>query len=199
MILLELRGSTAPYHERLENRLGLFDRVDSRRAYAEVLCRFYGFYASFEEKVNARPEWQSLAFPFADREKQHLLWEDLCNLGFSQEELRRIPICSASDLPELTTFAQILGCCYVLEGATLGGRIISRYFAGSLGLTAATGLSFYSGYREQTGRMWNAFGAFLTDYVRRAGSEEQGPLSKEIIRSACECFEAIERWVCERI
>jgi heme oxygenase len=110
---------------------------------------------------------------------------DLLALG--DRDLARIPRCE--QLPDLDTVPQVLGCLYVIEGATLGGQIITRHLLANLGLTAQAGVAFFAGYGAETGPRWQAFGAMLRGGAQRWGGEE------EIVASANTTFETLESWL----
>lgn len=84
--------------------------------------------------------------------------------------------------------AAALGALYVLEGASLGGRVIARQVARDLALTPDTGLAFFHGYGDKTGEMWNAFGTALDAWVARNG------LATDVIAGASAAFAALEHW-----
>jgi heme oxygenase len=46
------------------------------------------------------------------------------------------------DLPDIEDWPRMLGCLYVLEGATLGGQIISRHLQRTLHIDAINGAAF---------------------------------------------------------
>ena len=58
----------------------------------------------------------------------------------------------ACDGPERQ--AAFLGVIYVLEGSTLGGRLIARHVEPTLGLTDGHGSSYFRGHGEATGALW---------------------------------------------
>ncbi len=64
---------------------------------------------------------------------------------------------------DLTNFDFALGCLYVLEGATLGGQVISRHLA-KLGIGPENGGRFFNGYGARTGEMWKSFQTSATAY-----------------------------------
>jgi heme oxygenase len=101
--------------------------------------------------------------------------------------LEELPLCTG--LPHLNTAEQALGCLYVLEGATLGGQIISRQLRESLGIAAEDGAAFYNGYGSDTGRQWKSFGAAATVFAATCPSYEP------ILTSACDTFECFEQWL----
>ena len=54
----------------------------------------------------------------------------------------------------------VLGCLYVIEGATLGGRELSRLLSpmlDALGLVAPEGRRFFLAYGAAQGPMWRRF------------------------------------------
>lgn len=53
------------------------------------------------------------------------------------------------------TLASFVGVCYVLRGASLGGKVIARHLALTLGLTASHGAAFFAAGEEGgTWREW---------------------------------------------
>jgi heme oxygenase (biliverdin-IX-beta and delta-forming) len=92
------------------------------------------------------------------------------------------------DLPKVETFAQTLGAKYVFEGATLGGRIISRHLRQNLHIMPEKDAAFFNSYGENVGQMWKAFGALTAAHAGLLNSDE------EIIASAQETFTKFEKW-----
>lgn len=92
-------------------------------------------------------------------------------------------------MPELVTIPQVLGCLYVIEGATLGGQIITRHLQANLGITPETGGAFFAGYGVENGVRWQAFGAMITAAAAQFGGED------EIVASANRTFETLELWL----
>jgi heme oxygenase len=78
---------------------------------------------------------------------------------------------------------------YVLEGATLGGRVISRHLA-ARGIGPDTGGAFFAGYGNQTGEMWKSFSAAMGAYAE-AHPESTGRMAE----AADETFILLERWL----
>lgn len=198
MLLHRLRTETAQHHHRLEKRLSLFERVQTIPSYVGILGRFYGFHLAFEDAVGKRPEWNELGFPFEPRRKSGLLARDLAVLGSSADDLLSVEAFPRPKLPTFSSFAQVLGCFYVLEGSTLGSRVISKHFEERLGLRRETGLSFYEGYGEQTGRMWKEFCDLLELFAQSApNAEALDSLSRDATSAARHTFQEIEDWLCE--
>src|ERR1051325_9493262 len=113
-----LRRETRAEHEAIEATLGL-DRDPTLERYREILERFYGFYLPLEREL--------VPLGFSERVKTPLLRADLEALGIDPST---VSLCA--DIPRPCTQPERFGVCYVLEGATLGGQIISRRLQSSL-------------------------------------------------------------------
>lgn len=180
------KRATAEPHLRLERRLDVLSGDTTRRRYADVLAALLGFYAPIERHMVEAPGWARHGMPYEPRLKTPALVADLRVLGHGPEALRARPACR--DLPEIAPFPRLLGCAYVLEGATLGGRVMARSVGPRLGLDASAGLAFHSGYGPRTGAMWKAFRAFANRHVRSEAD------AAAFTAAAGATFDALERW-----
>lgn len=194
-VLTRLRQETRAEHEAVEQVLDLMAPSLSRDGYCQRLKQFYGFYAPLEQALRA---WDDCAKGPADHTglsismraaldtrltKTALLREDLACLGVSVEAL---PLCQS--LPPLARQTEVLGCLYVLEGATLGGRMISQHVRATLGITPAGGGSFFEGYGAGTGQMWQAMRQLLVSGAPDASS------ANEMVASAIATFTGLRGW-----
>jgi heme oxygenase len=191
-ILTRLRAETREAHKDLERILDLTGSAMTRDAYRRRIGQYYGFYNPLEAALRMRCALRddhtgavsSLRVTLDPRlHKTPLLLEDLHHLEVSIDAL---PECH--DLPPLETFADILGCLYVLEGATLGGRMIAQHLHATLGITPSTGGRFFEGYAGETGRMWNAMRQLLTTSAADVAMEN------EIVANANATFTCLRRW-----
>jgi heme oxygenase len=187
LILQQLKLATHDRHKALEKQLPLLRPALSLPDYRQFLSRFLGYYLPLEARLLPLPWWQQMAFAYSDRRKSPRLEQDLLALGEAAASVQCLPQCR--DLPALETLPQLLGCLYVVEGATLGGQIISRHLQATLGLTASTGAGFFSGYGPLTGSHWKAFCTELTSLSVRCGSDDA------VIASANETFATLDRWL----
>jgi len=187
MILPRLKQATAARHAAIESRSVLLDPRLSRATYRACLRRFFGYYAPLELRLLSSRAWHGAGLAYRDRHKTPRLSQDLAALGVTPEELEQTPLCHA--LPDLHTTARLFGCLYVIEGATLGGQIVTRHLQASLGVTPQSGGAFFSGYAEHTGSRWKAFGAHLAAFALASGADD------EIVVSANETFETLDRWL----
>lgn len=193
MISEELRKGTAIYHQRLEEKLALFERVQDLKSYGDLIHRFLSFYSFVEPKLMGLADWKRHpTFEVEERLKLAWLRRDLFALDRSTTPGQ--VNASFLDLEFLATFNRALGCLYVLEGSTLGGTIISKHFSQKLGLTPDRGLAYFTSYAERTGEMWRRFQKALSDYVEQSPNPKE--ISEEIVQSACQVFELLEKHLC---
>ncbi len=154
-MLRHLRTATRPTHRALEGTLGLLDEHLELDAYRQILARFYGFWIGWEPQVAALLQDAELLAP---RRRLHLLAADLTALGVSRRELAALPKCPLTTLHDA---AHALGSLYVMEGSTLGGKLIRAYVQRCLGSAVLDGCTYFHGYGSDTATMWRDFLARL--------------------------------------
>ncbi len=186
-ILTILREQTRAEHDAIERSLGIMSDTLTRQAYRRTLERFYGFWHPLEQRFQQTVGLSGTGVNLTSREKTPLLALDLRMLTAAAPA--GLPLCG--DLPFVASVPAALGCMYVLEGASLGGQIISRHLRASLGITPESGGRFFYGYGERTGEMWRAFGAAVSVFAVTA--ETQGGM----VQAAIATFRALRRW-CEQ-
>jgi heme oxygenase len=76
----------------------------------------------------------------------------------------------AARLPAMECEAHAVGCLYVIEGSALGGQVVSRHIARSLGIDAHNGGRYFSGDGRATGDRWRQVCAALESYDTAEGS-----------------------------
>jgi heme oxygenase len=182
MILQRLRSETASHHAAIESQMPLLDPEMSLETYIRMLQSFWGYYSPLEERLRS----QSFAgrYVWSDRKKTPRLMVDLLALGASTTEIAR-----CEHLPCLDSIAEVLGCLYVIEGASLGGQIIAKHLNANLGLTPETGASFFGGYGVNTGPYWLAFRTLLTEVATSVDQDDQ------IVISANATFQTLCDWL----
>jgi heme oxygenase len=184
----KLREATRVAHASIEASLPLFAPTFTRAHYVRLVEAFYGFYAPLELRIADAALLHSARgahLAIRGRAKAPLLVDDLLALGKTSAQIEALPRCTA--LPRVASASRVLGALYVLEGATLGGQIISRHLRDRLDLEKSSGAAFFVGYGEATGVMWKRFAAQVDGYA-----------SLDIdaaIGAAIETFETLERWL----
>lgn len=154
--------------------------IDAYRAYLE---RTFGFYRVVEHRLCRARVWEELGLSAAARLKLPLLLRDLEELGVA--EPLRLPECEAS--PEWPGLAEAVGGAYVLEGSTLGGRVIARHLRQRFGEEVPR--HFLEGYSAQTGAYWQNFRASVLLF---AISDE---VQEGVIAGARSTSVAFHRWL----
>jgi heme oxygenase len=152
-----LKADTEEHHRELEALIDPMKNFCSVAAYKVHLSKTWAFYHPMELHLAAL-EWSAVGIDFASRRKTPLLEQDLHVLGipFHEGEDAKRPL-------DRTDIHFALGCLYVLEGATLGGQVISRHLA-KLGIGPENGGLFFNGYGAKTGEMWKSFKTSATSY-----------------------------------
>lgn len=188
--LVRLRRETRGYHDRVERAVNLQQRLSTRSNYVRLLERFYGYYRPLESLMLSEAV-RLLGIDIDQRLKAPLLHRDLTALGHSEATIEAVPRCER--LPVLSDTGSRWGCLYVLEGATLGGRIVRRRVRERLGLSESCGCAFFSSYGESVGSRWAEFCSALTAYV-----EAQPEVADRVIAAAIDTFISFEKWSGER-
>ena len=185
VFLLRLKRETRAHHKAIERQIDLRRICGSRAAYGGHLARLYGFYQPLEEALWRTDGVMDLGLD-KERCKTPLLLDDLRALSIAPLAL---PLCHA--LPLLGEDAQALGCLYVLEGASLGGQVITRLVSERLGIGLEDGGAFFHGYGSSTAVMWDAFRDCLEAYAADLSHERQ----EAVIDGARATFDALGRWL----
>lgn len=182
-IFERLKEATADIHRQIEERVPIFREDFNLAGYGRLLERFYGYWAPVETKLLKVPGLNHPELDLLARMKSSLLVEDLRILGRDPAILQR-----CDRLPALDTIPRTFGCLYVLEGSTLGARIISKRLAEHLNLREGSGASFFNAYGESSGRRWLEFKRFIATHAQ-AGQIE------EVIAAARQTFQCFYDWL----
>ena len=180
-----LKRETMAVHQQLETQLGLLEPGLGMHGYRRVLETFYGFYVPVEIDVTRRAAAEPPhGFPL--RARAELIERDLLALGRSPAELAALPLCR--DRPEMSCLEDLAGCLYVLEGACLGGQVLTPLLHRRLGLAKDSGAAFFAGDEESTLPRWTVIVAWLDGLPRTGASTAQ------IVSAAKATFDAFARW-----
>jgi len=182
-VLERLKRETEVEHEAVEGATGVLDRALSLEGYRAYLERTFGFYLIVEQQLRGLGVWEALRLPATAREKLPLLAEDLVLLG--NLEPASIRACDAP--PQFASIAEAVGGAYVLEGSTLGGRVMLRHIQRLFGPHVAH--AFLEGYGANTGKKWQSFRAALERFARSRELEDR------MIAGAQETFHSFTRWL----
>lgn len=156
-----LRSATAVPHQQLEAEAAVIERAACPVRRGALVRAFHALHAAADAAL--APVLGSVAgLDYARRRRLPLLEADLRALAE--------PAAPVANAAAPTSPAEAMGMLYVLEGSTLGARIIR----GALAKQGAhlEGLSFLDPYGPDTGQMWRSF---LTVLRRVVGEQPDGP------------------------
>ena len=177
----ELKETTEAVHQAAEKKMILaLKSIATDQDYVQMLSWLYGFYAPLEELIRSQLTPENFPDMIKRSRVEFILW-DLKEFG---SEALKPDFCR--QLPVIDSYARALGALYVLEGSTLGGRIIAGMVSRQLGSTK--GLSFFNGYGAETASMWQSF----KDFLDRTWTPLQ---RQEIITGAEDTFITFKNWI----
>jgi heme oxygenase (biliverdin-IX-beta and delta-forming) len=185
-----LKSETAAVHRQLErNRFlfRLFQTDFSMQEYQQLLCKFYGFFSAIEPLIFTNLNAANSQL-LAHRTKSELLARDLSVLEVDDTKLTTISRCE--ELPLLNSFSRQMGALYVLEGSTLGGKIISKRLKDLFGEAVINKMNYYQSYGENLILEWTSFQNFMCENF----DNKENDIS-EIINAAIETFLCLDRWL----
>jgi heme oxygenase len=184
MLADHLKTETLLNHQQLEKLLvGRMKAIRSKEEYLQLLQLFYGYFGGLEKKINLYITEKELP-DYAERRKSAALANDINSMS-------GVPVANAegSQLPEIGNVAQAFAALYVIEGSTLGGKIISQMIARQLELTDGHGLSFFDSYGDATAQMWTRF----KDALNTQGNTK--PEQDDVIYTANQTFIKFKNWI----
>jgi heme oxygenase (biliverdin-IX-beta and delta-forming) len=209
---VRLRAETRALHRRVERASPFVSGRLDRRAYAQHLARRLGFCCAIEPVLarwttgdlgsvlggsRGRERVGGLAIAASLRADSELLRADLRQLGWTDAEVRAVPVCP--EPPSLPSFAHGLGCIYVLEGARLGAHSIAPSVAAALGLDhgedAGVGFLRGGGSSVSSARQQRERFTATMAWIDACAAELGGEGRDAIVEGARDTFTALARWL----
>jgi heme oxygenase (biliverdin-IX-beta and delta-forming) len=181
-----VRVATKDIHDRLHGHMlfrQLLKETITRQQYIALLSRLYGFHQGIEMALSAEDK-QHRYVSMGPRRRVHLLVRDLKTLGHADTEISALSVAEAP--PALDQVGRFLGCLYVREGATLGGRVLAGKLEHLLG-PGLEGRRFFAGSNRDP-ELWRACCTALEQPMEMAQRSAT-------IDAARETFEIFERWM----
>ena len=180
MLADELKEQTRVVHADLEKKLLThIQEVNDAERYTRLLVLMYGYYAAVEEQLDSFSE----SLPdYPTRRKSQTILDDLDKLDYPRKQIAR-----CADVPAINSLPSALGAMYVLDGSTLGGKIISKMLLKQVpSLEGST--KFFQGYTDDSMLMWQKFKEHLHNTV----DEPEFP---ETHQAAKETFVKFKKWL----
>jgi heme oxygenase len=155
-LMVRLRAATANCHRELEDWIAIDRRFASTSNYQNYLVQLLPLFRGYENAL-ARLAWNDAGLDFDSRRKVPFIEQDLRYFSQLDQARKEVPF------PTPSTVAAGFGTLYVLEGSTLGGRVILERL-GKRGIEPESGAAFFNGYGERTKSMWKTFQDVATAY-----------------------------------
>lgn len=153
--------------------------------YCQLLLAYWHIYRVLEEGITGFLARHACDFSYEDRYKLPRLLDDLAFFHVDAVVPQALPE-SGLRWPEIKTTGQLIGVLYVIEGATLGGQLISRSLAEQHARFHGAGASFFNGYGDDTELLWHRFTAF----AETIAADEHACREAEL--AACKTFDLFE-------
>lgn len=144
-----LRAGTADLHHAAEAAFNPRHRLSTMDSYVDLLDRLWALHAGIEAALGVHGP-RLFGLELEARRRSPLLGLDLQATARRHPRFAPVPFTYASP-------AAALGGLYVLEGSTLGGRVLIRLAEASLGVSRQRGGRFLAGHGSDTGRLWRDF------------------------------------------
>lgn len=189
MISEQLKVATRLQHRQVERQLGqqLFSPTLTREGLSELLRGFQSAYCALETICSQHVATAQL---LSERSKLSWLAQDIAVLERHSSRPALVATgldrdCASS---EATSEGQAWGTFYVMEGATLGGQVITRQLSRHAWLTALPPLVFFNSYGAQQAQRWQEFLFCLNTYA-----DKRPDTHPDIIDGALLAFATIAR------
>ncbi len=162
--------------------------------YVNVLRHMHAFHAAIEPAIAAGLEGCPAAVALMDGSRCRALTEDLAWFGAAS-----VP---PPSLPSLDRCEAALGALYVVEGSSLGGRVIFRHVGASLGVAVGSGGSFYGARGADAARArWHAVCNLIESPIEELAPHPRYDcvaaqwVEEYVAETACGVFRCLEHWL----
>lgn len=183
MLSISIKDFTRNVHHNLEKTLiARIKGITTIEAYTALLALMYGFYEPVEKAIDQYISAGNIPH-YALRRKAGALLDDI---RFFIPGYQPPPL--ATELPFINSYPAALGSMYVMEGSTLGGKIIAGMVQKQLQLHQGAGTSFFNSYGNEADKMWQSF----RDKLDEPFSDSD---KTTIITAAEDTFKTFKTWV----
>lgn len=197
-----LRHDTRTVHVSTEAAFAVDEWLADRVAYAALLTLLQGFHRAAESALGGLVGWDELTpgIDLASRRRAFRIDQDLAALGRPAADPGAGPESGAAanaaatvtratrpapaEPMLLASLAEGLGCLYVVEGSSLGGRVIAERARAALGPGLPT--AFFADPDRRIGQEWRALRATLDSF----GAGTNAAAGQTVIDAARRTFAA---------
>ena len=157
-----LRKVSHPIHVRLNHHpllAGLTGQNYSLTAYRTILIAYFHLYEKLEMRIAEFVQSHAVSFDYSDRLKLPWLLDDLIFLNEDPLSHANVPA-HFIEIPKIESVGQLIGMLYPIEGASLGGQVVSQHLINNFHFSISRGARFFNGYGDKTSEKWAEFCLF---------------------------------------
>ncbi|HEY6177132.1 MAG TPA: biliverdin-producing heme oxygenase [Kofleriaceae bacterium] len=185
-LMARLNAATTSLHDDRELFAGRVSWLD----YRLYLVRLYGFHAAVEAALTAfRPLATVVADAALRNHKTALLAADLVALGMDRRDLAQVPrmvFAVPRALPEA------LGWTYVVESATLRGKLLARRLARQLPDEIQRASAYLGCYGDEAVTRWRELGDAIDAFALRLEAQAERAAERGASATELDCARVIE-------
>ena len=158
----------------------------TRAEYRDLMLRYLGFFQSLDPLLRAASTAMiPSGVDFRYQSRSDIIRTELISLGASRSALQHVAVCR--DHAPIEDHASLIGALYVVEGSTLGGRLLSCQVDTILG--GGPGGGYWQWCRTHGSDRWR--GALrLIDWIDRSDND-----AETAVRAARSTFRVLDNWL----
>lgn len=184
MALTALRKATADLHRTVERQVPLMSKDFDRGQYMAWLQLMHPFYSAIDRILLGAHQTEPISWTYLPRAP--LIEQDLTWLNASPKD---ICVELPRQLLRLESTHHRLGVLYVVEGSALGGQVLLKALARSVGVTAEQGARFLAPHGPDPKSHWAGFIKCLRPF------DEKPTAVAAIVEGAQTTFAALSDWM----
>lgn len=184
----KLQELTKPFHTKIETNvfaLKLKNKTLTMDDYIEWLQKMYFFHRPIEQTVAGFVEFAEYGVELSSRFRADAALCDLDRLGIAFDKNIKIDV----RIPSVTSFTEALGVMYVLEGSTLGGKVIAGMLNELFSDCQPLPTDYFYSRGENLIPMWMTYVEALNRF------DINGQDTDILINSACETYSKLNDWL----
>ena len=189
-VLVSLRQATQQSHKAVERMTPFFAADFNQASYLHWLELMHGFYSCVDAIVNQSGFTSATGWHYIPR--LSLIEADIHAL--TGQGFKTLPDHGnvLADVKELHSIGEVAGMLYVVEGSALGGEVLMKVLGRKVGVSAASGASFFAPHGNDPRPIWGNYVQLLAQLTSSGNAED------DMVRGAVTCFSALQRWIGQR-
>jgi heme oxygenase len=189
-VLTALREATGQTHKAVEKLTPFFRADFGRPSYLRWLDLMHGFYRVVDRTVDQSSFITACGWHYAAR--CELIAQDLAFLADRPPEDPADPTGILAPLQTFGTSGEVAGMLYVVEGSSLGSKVLLGVLGKSTGVTAASGASFFAPNGDNPLPRWVKYVQLLKNLSCIPGNEQ------DVVHGARTTFTVLHNWILKK-